>query len=137
MGCHGGHQSGGTCSHGHFAPRPHHRAVLNVGVQQFETSDGDDSDDYIAHLDTGCEGNFLHVQTGTQWWHSNVLVKEDMTNTTVTINDYGFEWYDDDDDNDYCSRETGYTPDGSGAQLFVEYNVTVTETEMEVTDWVD
>lgn len=108
---------------------------INVGLQQFETSDGDDSEDYIAHLDDGCEGAFLHVQTGTQWWFSNVLVKEEMTNTTVTINDYGFEWYDDDSE-DTCYRETGYTPDGSGAQLYVEYDVTVTETEMEVTDWL-
>lgn len=84
-------------------------------------------------LDAGCEGSFINVQEGTQWWYQNVLVKQDITTYEVAISDYGYEWYE--DDGVTCVRQTSSLRDVQGAKLFVEYSVNTIQNTWKATSW--
>lgn len=88
-------------------------------------------------LDPGCTGRFEHVREGTQWWHDNVLVKETATVTFVAINEYGYEWTEEDEDTATCTRVVSPTRDVPTALPFVQYDVTVTTVETLVKGYAD
>ena len=68
----------------------------------------------------------MHQQVGRQWWSDEILLKGEMTTYTVTINDYGYEWYEPSEDGSSCSRVTSTKKDDNDAELFVEYTVVTT-----------
>lgn len=88
-------------------------------------------------LDPGCTGKFEHVREGTQWWHEGVLVKEESVVTFVTINDYGYEWTEEDEATGTCARVTSTSKDVDGAVPFVQYDLTVTTVTTAATSYVD
>ena len=92
-------------------------------------------DDQVTLLDTGCEGGFRHVQTGTQWWYDGILVKEEVTNVDVTVSDYGWEWYETNSGGTSCSRETSTIRPDVQADLFIEFSVTTSKEVREAEEW--
>ena len=110
---------------------------INNGRNQYgSTYPGDTSyDDEVATLDAGCEDGFRHVQTGTQWWYNGILVKEEVTNVEVTINDYGWEWFE--SGTSGCSRETSRIRPGIAADLFIEFSVTTSDEVREAEEWFE
>jgi hypothetical protein len=79
----------------------------------------------LALLDPGCIGNFTHLQTGTQWWYGDVLVAYETTTHTVTVDDFGFEYYE--KTGDTCYRQTTVESGESSRKLFVQYTLETTE----------
>ena len=77
-------------------------------------------------LDPGCQGDFMHMQVGTQWWHENVLVRAETTTWNLSVSQYGYEWGE--TVGDTCVRMTsGRKPTyASDAELFVQYDVALT-----------
>lgn len=112
---------------------------FNFGLAQVDDSrpDVEPVDTEAMLLDPGCVGQFEHVKTGTQWWHDNVLVKETATVTFVAINEYGYEWTEEDEAAGTCARVVSPTRDEPTATPFVQYAVTVTTVETIVTSYVD
>jgi len=108
---------------------------IKKGRDQYSVSTpGGNYDDQVALVDIGCEDSFRHVQTGTQWWFQGVLVKEEVENVDVTITDFGWEWYEDNDS--FCSRETNSHRPDEDAELYLEYQVTTSTVVREATDWI-
>lgn len=112
---------------------------FNFGlVQGADTRPDVDSVDVDAMLlDPGCQGAFEHVRQGTQWWVDGLLVKETATTTFVTINEYGFEWYEQDEAAGTCTRVVSPTRDEPTAQAFVQYDVTVAQVDALISKYVD
>ena len=110
---------------------------INNGREQYGNTYPDSLvyDDEVALLDAGCEDGFRHVQTGTQWWHKGILVKEEVTNVNVSINNYGWEWYE--NEGDYCSRQVSQNRPGGAADLFIEFTVTTSEETRETKEWFE
>ena len=110
---------------------------VNNGRDQYgSTYPGDGSySDEVAHLDPGCEGGFRHVQTGTQWWFNGILVKEEVTNVDVTVDSYGWEWYE--NGTSGCSRETSRIRPAVAADLFIQFSVTTSQEVREANDWFE
>jgi len=77
-------------------------------------------------LDPGCEDAFMHMQVGTQWWHENVLVRAETTTWNLTVSDFGYEWGE--TIGDTCYRMTSHRRPtyASDAELYVQYDVAVT-----------
>lgn len=86
-----------------------------------------------AALDPGCADAFVHREVGAEWWYQNVMVKAEKTTYEVTINDFGYEWYE--TAGNTCSRFTSPTKDDADAALFVEYTVTERLSVMETVEW--
>lgn len=99
------------------------------------SGEGENADD-VVRLDGGCEGGLQHGSEGFQWWHDNVLVKEDVTVWESKIKDWGFEWYT--GNGATAARHTAKTlsqanqPD---ALLFVESTLTQTHRTFETTKY--
>lgn len=93
----------------------------------------------VMQLDEGCGGRFMHQQIGTEWWANNALVKFEGQRVMVTITDFGWEWYVDDEDLDFCTRFTNTTRPGEepNAQQFVEYTVEVETTTVTLGSWTE
>jgi len=110
---------------------------INNGRDQYgNTIPGSTSyDDEVAMLDAGCEGGFRHVQTGTQWWHQGILVKEEVTNVDVSVDSYGWEWFESDEFG--CERKTSRTRPSVAADLFIQFSVTTSEEELEAEEWYE
>ena len=102
---------------------------LITGGYEYTSSDPDDDNRSYTDvfLDPQCDGTFVHLRSGTEWWYNNALVQSETTDYIVSIADYGYEWYESGGGN--CSRSTSSNnrqePD---AVLFMEYQVR-TETE--------
>ncbi len=79
-------------------------------------------------LDSGCVGEFTHQQVGTEWWDSGVLMASQLLTYSITVEDYGYEWYEADATANICTRQTSAVanPD-EDAVLFIQYTVTTTE----------
>jgi hypothetical protein len=92
-------------------------------------------DDEVTLLDSGCEGGFRHVQTGTQWWHNGILIKEEVVNVDVTVHDYGWEWYE--SDANWCNRQTSTRRPDVVADLYIEFSVTTSEETREAEEWFE
>jgi len=88
-----------------------------------------------ASLDDGCEGRFVHQQVGTERWFNNALVGFEGTQVIVTIKDFGWEYYDEQDS--ICTRLTDDVKptDVGDAKLFVEYDVEVITSTYAVNSW--
>jgi hypothetical protein len=88
-----------------------------------------------ASLDDGCVGRFVHQQVGTERWFNNALVGFEGTQVIVTIKDFGWEYYD--EQNDFCTRLTDDVKptDVGDAKLFVEYDVEVITSTYAVNSW--
>lgn len=86
-------------------------------------------------LDNGCAFRFQHRQTGTEWWYENALVKFEGTRVFVSISDYGWEWFEDEDGT--CTRFTSTVKptDVSDTDLYIEYTVTTEESRYVVDTW--
>jgi len=110
---------------------------INSGRDQYgSTYPGDVVyDDQVAMLDAGCEGGFRHVQTGTQWWHNGILVKEEVTNVDVTVHGYGWEWFE--NGTDGCYREDSRVRPSITADLFMEFSVTTSVEVREAEEWFE
>ena len=110
---------------------------INNGRDQYGSSfPGDGSyDDEVALLDAGCESGFRHVQTGTQWWFDGILVKEEVTNVDVSIDSFGWEWFE--NGTSSCSRETSRIRPAVQANLFVEFSVTTSQELREAQEWFE
>ena len=111
---------------------------LRFGFDQQSTNSMDLSQysNGLAYLDPGCEGAFSHVQTGTQWWYSGILVKEETTEQLVNITDFGYEWYEDQPDGTVVrKRAQGLTDPSLLATKFIEYQLTQVDTVKGVTEW--
>ncbi len=106
---------------------------INNGRDQYAGS-GDDYDDEVAMLDAGCEDSFRHAQTGTQWWHKGILVKEDTENVDVDIVDFGWEWYEESEG--ACYRQTSTHRPDDEAEMFIEYELTTSTVSRIATDWI-
>lgn len=91
----------------------------------------------VIALDPGCEGRFMHHTIGTEWWANNAMVAFEGTRVFVDITDYGWEWFEDDDDVDLCVRftDTVRPTDRNDARRFVHYTVSVETSEMVVDSW--
>jgi hypothetical protein len=110
---------------------------LDVGKIE-ATSTQDDVDDLLtAEVRTidGCGRRYEHSAIGTEIWANDALVQFTGRRVFIEITDFGWEWYD--DDNDFCTRQTArlQPTDNDDAQLFVEYNMIVEETLSTVTSW--
>lgn len=133
----------GVYSTGTVSPEGDDTAVydqcFNFGLAQVDDSRPDveavDSESML--LDPGCVGKFEHVKEGTQWWHEGVLVKESSTTTFVTINEYGYEWTEEDEGAGTCTRVVSPTRDVATAIPFVQYDVSVITVETVATSYVD
>lgn len=128
---------------GSVAPEGDDTAVFdqcfNFGLTQSQDSRPDEGNvnaDTML-LDAGCVGKFEHVRDGTQWWYDNVLVKEASTVTFVTINEYGYQWTEEDEISGTCTRVVSTVKDNELAVPFVQYDVTVTNLETVVTGYAD
>ena len=112
---------------------------FNFGLAQVDDSrpDVENLDTEAMLLDSGCVGQFEHVRRGTQWWYDGVLVKESATVTYVTINEYGYQWTEEDTDAGTCTRVVSTTRDDPTAIPFVQYDVTVSTIETVATSLVD
>ena len=112
---------------------------FNFGLAQVEDSrpDVEAINSEAMLLDPGCLGSFEHVKEGTQWWHDNVLVKETSTVTSVAINEYGYEWTEEDEVTGSCARVVSKTRDEPTALPFVQYDVTVSQVETIVKTYAD
>ena len=88
-------------------------------------------------IDPGCVGEFEHVRRGTQWWYDGVLVKETSTVTYVTINEYGYQWTEEDETTGACTRVTSTSRDEPTGIPFVQYDVTVSTVETVATSFLD
>jgi hypothetical protein len=116
---------------------------INAGESASTDTSADPSsyEGTVAYLDVGCEGSFVHQKIGTEWWYRNALVEFEGRVVSVTINDYGYEWYVEATEDDFlypsCARQTSYFRDESNpdARLFVEYTVTVTDSVFLVDSW--
>lgn len=86
-------------------------------------------------LDPGCEGRFEHQRVGLERWYGNALVSFEGQQVFVTINDIGWEYFEDDDDT--CARNVDDVKptDAGDAKLFVEYTVEVVNTTYAVDSW--
>lgn len=92
-------------------------------------------DDEVTTLDSGCEGGFRHVQTGTQWWYQGILVKQEVINVDVEVHDFGWEWYE--SDSTWCARRTDSRRPDVVADLFIEFSVTTSEETREAEEWFE
>jgi hypothetical protein len=111
---------------------------LRFGYEQQSTNSADlnQYSNGLAYLDPGCEGSFSHVQTGTQWWYSGILVKEETAEQIVDILDYGYEWYEDQEDGTVQRMRTQSMTDASVISTkFIEYELTEVSTLKGVTEW--
>ena len=111
---------------------------LNFGLDQLNT-DNLDITQYSNNqvfLNSGCEGTFTHSKVGTQWWYNHVLVKEEVTVTDIMINDYGFEWFEEDGVGG-CNRISSQYKDDPyiAATQFVQYDLITSVRESEITAW--
>jgi hypothetical protein len=90
-------------------------------------------------LDAGCTDRFMHQQIGTEWWANNALVKFEGRRVMVEITSFGWEWYVDDEDLEFCTRFTNTTRpvDEPNAQQYVEYVVTVEDTTVSLGSWTE
>ena len=116
---------------------------INAGAKQYQSTDPADTqaDESQALLDDGCQGNFTHVKSGTQWWYQNLLIKEEATVQTISIADdgYGYEWYEDDGFGT-CTRMTSKISNNDpllNPLIFVEYQLTTSTYIKELGDWVE
>lgn len=110
-------------------------ACINVGRDQLASDDaGVSYDDEVTLLDVGCESNFRHTQSGSQWWSDGILVKEETENVDVTIVDFGWEWYE--DNGGACRRSTSTNRPNSQAEMFLEYEVTTSTVNRLASDWI-
>ena len=108
---------------------------INVGRDQLASPDaGVSYDDEVTLLDAGCENNFRHTQTGSQWWSDGILVKEETESVDVTIVDYGWEWYE--DAGGLCRRQTSTNRPNSQAEMYLEYEVTTSTISRLASDWI-
>jgi len=110
-------------------------SCLSVGAFQ-DVTEPDFSDNNVQTtqviLDPGCEGNFRHQQVGTEWWHKDILVQAERTTWSVSIDSFGYEWYEE-ENNGFCNRFTSVTaPVGQSALVFAQYTVTREVEEFEV-----
>lgn len=112
---------------------------LYLGLQQTQTTDPDAESvsTEFAQLDPGCTSSFVHVQQGTQWWYEGVLVQSDTTDTIVIVDDYGFEWFVEDEATETWNRQTSLTRDDPTARAFIEYRVTTSISEQVVTSFTE
>ena len=88
------------------------------------STSGTDSNVDSVYLDPGCDAAFVHYRVGTEWWFDEVLVKEETTTYSVTIDSYGWESYDAGAAD--CVRMVDTSNPHTDAELFVEYTVTTT-----------
>jgi len=94
--------------------------------EEVDSSDGDEESYLTVVLNATCSSNFTHSQVGTQWWFEKVLVGEETTTYSVEVLDYGYEWYEENEDLGVCTRQTSKDQDASpDAKLFLEYALTV------------
>jgi hypothetical protein len=88
--------------------------------------DEDNTRSQAVILDGACEGKFVHQKLGTEWWWDDVLVKAETTSWDVTVTDWGYEWFLEEDAG--CVRQkAAVAPDDGPSRLFMEYTVTTTE----------
>lgn len=113
---------------------------LNLGVEQLNTNNADT--EQYSHptmiLNAGCEGEFTHVEVGTQWWYNYVLVKEEVVATEVEIIDYGFEYYEEQPDGN-CVRQFVRTKEDPSIPMFqfIEYKLTTAERTRGILSWLE
>ena len=112
---------------------------FNFGLAQVDDSrpDVEAVDSETMLIDPGCVGEFEHVRRGTQWWYDGVLVKETSTVTYVTINEYGYQWTEEDETTGACTRVTSTSRDEPTGIPFVQYDVTVSTVETVATSLLD
>jgi hypothetical protein len=110
---------------------------LNIGLSQNQTTDPDSSNSSQERVfvDPGCQGDFEHVKTGTQWWYDSVLVKESSTVQRIEITRRGYEWFETDSTGSVCTRIVSDTKDSPNAILFVEYDLIVETIQSGITSW--
>jgi hypothetical protein len=111
---------------------------LNLGLEQLNTNETEPYSHPTIVLNSGCEEEFTHVEVGTQWWYNYVLVKEDVVATEVEIIDYGFEYYEIQDDGT-CVRQVVRTNEDPSIQVwqFIEYKLTTAQRSRGVLSWVE
>jgi hypothetical protein len=79
-------------------------------------------------LDPGCVGEFTHQQVGTEWWASGVLMASQLLTYSITVVDFGYEWYVADAANNICTRQTSSVANPEeDSVLYIQYTVTTTE----------
>ena len=111
---------------------------INVGLDQLNTNNGEEYSHPTLVLNTECEGEFTHVEVGSQWWYNYVLVKEEVVATEVEIIDYGFEYYEEQEDGN-CVRQVMRTNNDPSIQMFqfIEYKLTSAERSRGVLNWTE
>ena len=89
-----------------------------------------------AIIDSGCENDYVHQQTGTQYWVDGVLVGFQGRTVQVEIIDAGYEWFVEADGVDLCNRVTSDVdnPD-EDSNFFVQYRVVEEVEEFAATSW--
>ena len=107
-------------------------------IQEDETDSETNEDSSIDTLllDNGCKGSFTHTKVGTQLWYKNVLVSEESTRQIIFITDYGFEWYEEREPNNW-TRVTSVTQDEPNAVPFVEYTLTERIETQKTSKWIE
>ncbi len=110
---------------------------LKVGPLEDTTTfpEADSTVTEAVQLDGGCAFRFQHRQTGTEWWSDNALIAFEGQRVFVSISDYGWEWFEDEDGT--CTRFTSTTKptEATDVDLFVEYTVTTEESSYVVDTW--
>ena len=106
-------------------------AWSNEAEEHLADSQGD-----TLFLDDGCVGDFVYQKVGSEWWVNGVLVKEESQLVTVSVSDFGYEWYT--EDRGGCERNTSTSREaGVDAERFVEYQATEWARTLTNEDWVE
>lgn len=86
-------------------------------------------------IDPGCERRFEHQRVGTELWYGDALISFTGTQVFVTIDDFGWEYFESEEES--CSRRVDDVKptDAGDAKLFVQYSVEVVETTYTVDSW--
>jgi hypothetical protein len=86
-------------------------------------------------VDPGCDGRFEHQRVGLERWYNNALLSFEGTQVFVTINDFGWEYFEDGEDTCVRIVDDVKPTDAGDAKLFVEYSVEVVESTYTVDSW--
>ena len=79
---------------------------LLLGRSEFNTDLVGATDDLvdIVTLDDQCTTSFQFQVVGHEWWHDEALVRAVTTTYEVTIDEWGFEWYETAPAGNSCNR---------------------------------